>query len=82
MKFILYDELIINKGKKNEIVKEKGIEIFIDDTYNICKEVAECGVKTYMMNSIRNVNISTKIKRVYSWIHIYQEINKENFKWN
>ena len=73
-----YDELIINASDKLKLVQEKDIEIFIDDSVNNCKTLAN--------NSNANVNMMTsrvngsledeKIKRVFSWPEISDLVNK------
>ena len=73
------DNLIfVQKGKK-EIAKENNLDVFIDDNYKHCKTVSETGIKTYIMDLRANRNIvDDKIKRLYSWPHVYQEIQKLN----
>lgn len=74
---IQYDELIINAQDKVKVAKEKKLDIFIDDAIKNCADMAETGIKTYMMDSIINLNYqNNKITRVYSWPHMYQEILK------
>lgn len=39
--------------------------------------MAEAQIKTYMMDTIINFNHKNdKVKRVYSWPHLHQEITK------
>ena len=74
---IYYDRLIVNVQDKVELAKNENIEIFVDDSIKNCEEIAKSNIKTFMMNSIINVNYENeKIKRVYSWPHLYQEIKK------
>lgn len=71
---IEFDELIINAGEKANIAKEKNINVFIDDSYIQCKNVAEKNIKTFLMDSKTNVRFEDdKYIRVYSWPHIYQK---------
>lgn len=74
-----YDELIINASDKLQLVKEKNIDIFIDDSFNNCKNIAEnSNAKVYMMTSRVNGSFNhEKIKRVYSWPHVYSLIGNE-----
>ena len=74
-----YDELIINASDKLQIVKEKNIDIFIDDSFKNCKDIADnTSVITYMMNSNANGSIEDeKIRRVFSWPEIYDLISRE-----
>ncbi len=74
---IEYDELIINATDKLKLVKEKNIDIFIDDSFNNCKNIVEnSNARVYIMNSKVNQNLNHKnIQRVYSWPEIYSLIN-------
>lgn len=74
-----YDELIINASDKLKLVKEKNIDIFIDDSFNNCKGIAEnSDAKVYMMTSrVNGCFENEKIKRVYSWPEVYDLINRE-----
>lgn len=74
-----YDELIINASDKLKLIKEKNIDIFIDDSFNNCKSIAEnSNAKVYMMTSRVNGSFEDEnIKRVYSWPEVYDLINRE-----
>lgn len=73
---IYYDELIINAQDKVEVAKNKGIDLFVDDSIYNCEKMIKAQIKTYMMDSIINLNYENKeIKRIYTWPHLYQEIN-------
>lgn len=74
-----YDELVINASDKLQLVKEKNIDIFIDDSFNNCKNIAEnSNTKVYMMTSKVNGNFhDSKIERVYSWPEVYNLIENE-----
>lgn len=77
-KELVYDELIINASDKVKIAKDKKIELFIDDSFGNCKELASSDIKVYMMNSKINEKLEdSKIKRVFSWPEIYDLINRE-----
>lgn len=74
---IVYDELILNAGTKLELCKKHNIDIFIDDSFQNCKELTENGIRTFIMDSKTNGKYNDKnITRVYSWPHISQEISK------
>ena len=63
-----FDELIIDADDKAKICRSKKIDIFIDDSYKNCIQVANEGIKTYLMTTELNKNIdSGNIQRVYSW---------------
>ena len=71
-----YDELIINASDKLQLIKEKNIDIFIDDSFTNCKSIAEnSNAKVYIMTSRVNGNFNhEKITRVYSWPEVYSLI--------
>lgn len=74
---IKYDELIVDAQNKAEIAKNKNIDVFIDDSYSNCKKVSDAGIKTFIMDYIINHNLGEDgFKRVYSWPHLYREIQK------
>lgn len=78
-KDVEYDELIINASDKLQIAKEKKIDIFIDDSFKNCKDIANnTDAKVYIMNSSVNGKLEDeKIRRVFSWPEIYDLINRE-----
>lgn len=74
---IIYDELYLNAGDKVNIVKENDIDIFVDDSFKNCKAIAELGIKTYIFDTRINKDLNDcNTDRVYSWLHLYQEIEK------
>ena len=74
---IPYDKLIINAKDKLEYCLENNIQIFIEDSYETCKELEENGIKTYLMTTKMNQNIDAgSIERVESWNEIYDKIEK------
>ena len=76
---IPYDKLILNSQNKVIVAKENDIDIFVDDSIKNCTEMANVGIKTYMMDTIINKDFeSENIERVYSWPHLYQKI--ENYR--
>ena len=74
-----YDELIINAEDKLKIALEKKIDIFIDDSFKNCKNIADnTEAKVYLMNSRVNGSFNDeKIRRVFSWVEINDLICKE-----
>ncbi len=73
---IYYDELIVNAQNKVEIAKNKKIDIFIDDSISNCEKMEKAQIKTYIMDTIINLNYKNEmIKRIYSWPHLYQQIS-------
>lgn len=74
---ILYDKLIINASNKLKVCKEEKIDLFIDDSYDTCRELEKIGIKTYLMTTKMNEQIDVcNLSRVYNWEEIYNEIQK------
>lgn len=72
-----YDEIILNTENKTQIALEKKIDIFIDDSYEICLALEEAGIKSYLMTSRMNRNLETKdIERVLNWEHLAEAVEK------
>lgn len=69
---VQYDELIIEARKKIDIIKQKCIDVFIDDSFDNCKSAADnLAIKVLMMNSKANERYyDEKVTRVYSWPEI------------
>ena len=69
---VKYDELIIKADNKLEIAKQKNIDIFIDDSFENCKSIANnSNIKVFIMNSMVNRKFEDKkVKRVFSWPEI------------
>lgn len=78
---IEYDKLYFDVEEKGKLAKELGIDIFIDDSFKNCKQIADEGIETCIMDirTNRNINLEgTGIKRVYSWPHFYEIVrNRE-----
>lgn len=72
---IPYDKLIINASDKLKVCEDEGIEIFIEDSYDTCKELTENGIKSILMTTKMNEQIEAgDIPRVHNWNEIYQQI--------
>jgi uncharacterized HAD superfamily protein len=72
---IPYDKLIINASDKLKFCQENGIQIFIEDSYDTCKQLEENGIKTYLMTTKMNENIDAgDIERVTNWNEIYVKV--------
>ena len=76
---VQFDKLFMNASDKVQLVKENNIDLFIDDSFNNCKQISEnTNAKVYMMTSLVNKNLGDeKIKRVFSWPEIDNLISKE-----
>ena len=73
---IPYQKLIIDASDKQKIAEDEKIDVFIDDSFKNCKAVSDSGIKTYIMDSRVNRDLNDeKIKRIYSWPHLYMELN-------
>jgi len=73
---VYYDELIVDVTDKNQVVKSKNIDVFIDDSFENCISVAKDGTKTFIINTKVNQGLEDdNISRVYSWNEIYEKIN-------
>ena len=74
---ISYDELFVNVQNKAQKCLELNIDAFFDDDPKFCVPASLVGIKTYMFHSFRNYDFNDKkIKKVYSFIEIKNEINK------
>ena len=72
---IPYDKLIVNASDKLKFCKEYNIEIFIEDSYDTCKQLQESGIKSYLMTTRMNEKInSLEVERVTGWKEIYRKI--------
>ena len=74
-----YDGLFLNAGDKLQLAKENNIDVFIDDSYSNCKNIADnTDTKVYIMNTKMNETFrDEKIKRVFSWPEVYDLIIRE-----
>lgn len=74
---ISYDELISNASDKLAVCKDQRINIFIEDSYDTCKELEENGIKAFLMTTPMNKNIdSGNVERVNNWKEIYDKLKK------
>lgn len=72
-----YDALITHATDKATIVKENHIDMFLDDSFANCQQIAKLNVETYLMDSRVNRALEDpNITRVYSWPHFYQKIKE------
>lgn len=77
LKTIPYDKLILNTPDKLEVSKENNIDIFIEDSYDTCRELTENGIKSFLMTTKMNENVDTgEIERVYNWNEVYEKVTK------
>lgn len=75
---IEYNEIVLNANNKAKVALEKKLDLFIDDSFKNCVDVANVGVKTYIIETRTNKALNAEnITRVYSWPDIYDKIKKE-----
>lgn len=78
---IYYDKLILTDAYKNdkhgktEKCKQNNIDIMIDDSVNICRDLKENNINTLIMDTNYNKECSD-IRRVHNWKEIYEVINE------
>ena len=76
---IKYNKLIFTNAYKNdkygkaEKCKENNIDIMIDDTVSICRDLIENNITTLLMNTPYNGHAD--MPRVYNWKEIYEFIS-------
>ena len=62
---------------KLKAAKENKIELFIEDSYDTCRELSKNGIKSILMTTKMNQDIHQgNIVRVKNWKEIYEEILK------
>lgn len=74
---IYYDKLIINSGPKGIVCKEENIDLFIDDSYEHCKDAYYNDIKHVLLMNSKYTEDLNDFPRVYNWNDIYKYI-KEN----
>lgn len=76
---IQYDDIVFDADDKKQIATQKKVDIFIDDSFKNCMEVAEAGVKTYIIETRVNRGLEKEnITRVYSWPQFYSKVKGIN----
>lgn len=73
---INYDGLFIDEKEKVPKFLELGIDLCIDDSYDVCKNATKKGIKALLMTSPLNEDtaINNEVTRVNSWAEIEREI--------
>ena len=72
---IPYDGAIFNAESKVEAAKREKIDVFIDDSYKNCQDMASSGIKAFLMDSRGNRGLETEgFERVYSWSHLFYKL--------
>lgn len=76
---IVYDEIVLNANDKAKVALEKKLDVFIDDSFKNCLDVANVGIKTYIMNTRTNQGLEDeKIRRVFSWPDFLTKLKERN----
>ena len=73
---IKYTKIFFNENTKLDICKKEKIDIFIDDSYTICKELSKNKIPVLLMKSKYNNIEDSKIPKVENWDEIYDRIGK------
>ena len=74
---IPYNELIIGAKDKITVCQDKKIELFIEDSYETCRQLTDHGIKSILMTTKMNCEIdSQEIVRVNNWKEIQREVEK------
>lgn len=78
---IPYDKIIIAAYDKLQYCLENGIEVFIDDSYDVLKELTAHGIRCYLMTTPMNSSIQVEdgIKRVHTWDEIYNDLKEVTY---
>lgn len=74
---IKFDYLEINAKSKLAVCNDQKLDVFIEDSFTTCQEIANSGIKSILMTTMMNQNIdSLDIKRVLNWYEIYDYISE------
>lgn len=74
---IPYDNLVMHTQKKIDACKNLNIDVFIDDSYDQCKNLQNNGIKSFVITTKMNNKLKfDDVKRVSSWNEIYNSIQQ------
>ncbi len=69
------DEVIFSQDSKVSICKQKSIDVMIDDSYNVVKELANSGIKCLQFKADNTLSYEHEnVKTVYNWGEVFREI--------
>ena len=75
-----YDKLFLvdayNSHSKTEICLEYNVDVMIDDSKRMCKDLKENGIRALLMDTPYNKD-TNEFERVYSWNHIYNKLHNK-----
>ena len=77
---IVYDKLFLvdayNSHSKTEICLEYNIDVMIDDSKRMCKDIKDNGIRALLMDTPYNRDIN-EFERVNSWKEIYNKLSNK-----
>ena len=77
---IVYDELFLvdayNSHSKTEICIEYNIDVMIDDSKRMCKDIKDNGIRALLMDTPYNRD-TNEFERVNSWKEIYNKLSNK-----
>ena len=77
---IVYDKLFLvdayNSHSKTEICLEYNIDVMIDDSKRICKDIKDNGIRALLMDTPYNRD-TNEFERVNSWKEIYNKLSNK-----
>lgn len=75
---IKFDKLFVSQAYKLELCKKENINLMIDDAVDTIESVVSNNIDGILFNSNLNEEINTNVKRVNSWLEVYEYIHKKN----
>lgn len=77
---IVYDKIFLvdayNSHSKTEICLEHNIDVMIDDSKRMCKDIKDNGIRALLMDTPYNKD-TNEFERVYSWNNIYNRLHNK-----
>ena len=77
---IVYDKLFLvdayNSHSKTEVCLEYNIDVMIDDSKRMCKDIQDNGIRTLLMDTPYNRD-TNEFERVNSWKEIYNKLSNK-----
>ena len=73
---IKYEKIIVKAKNKAIVCKNEGIDLFIDDSYKHCKEVADIGIPVLMHETNYNKD-DNEFTHFNDWKYVYQYVKGE-----
>ena len=75
---IKYIKIFFDAGNtKLDICKKEKIDIFIDDSYRICRELVNNKIKALLMKTKYNNIKDLELQKVENWNEVYDRIGKK-----